>query len=182
MPGVGLGRITVDTWACGQGILGTLGTGRWTHVQGTPTKIKSLSGLFEYDETINRVVPIRMKRLSVGSTHASATMDNVTHVAAGTVSNVDSENDTNWGADVVWWGGNEFWQLGMGKRNNVALPGYIAPLGTAADALMKGRKRGEKEHRFQITPKHTISVNGKRVSMEQRVECGRGLSAVYSAV
>ena len=31
----GLGRVTADTWACGQGIWGALGNGRWTHVQGT---------------------------------------------------------------------------------------------------------------------------------------------------
>jgi len=180
--GARLGQITGDTWSCGQGILGTLGTGRWTHVQGTPTKIKALSGLFEYDEIVNRVVPIRLKRLSVGSTHASATMDNVTHVAAGTTKILDGENETNWGADVLWWGGNEFCQLGMGKRNNVALPGYIAPLDGAVDGVARGKKKGLKEHRFQITPKHTVTVNGKKVQMEQRVECGRGVSAVYSAI
>ena len=176
---IGLGRITADTWASGQGILGTLGTGRWTHVQGTPTKIKALSGLSEFDESNNTVVPIRLKRLSVGSTHASATMDNVTHVKAGTSSSTDSRNDTNWGADVLWWGGNENYQLGMGKRNNVALPGYIAPLDSAAEKAV-GKRR--EEHRFQITPRHKIDVNGRKVSMEQRVECGRMVSAVYSGV
>ena len=175
----GLGRITADTWASGQGILGTLGTGRWTHMQGTPTKIKTLSGLFEFDELNNTVVPIRLKRLSVGSTHASATMDNVTHVRAGTSSTTDSPNDTNWGADVVWWGGNENYQLGMGKRNNMAVPGYIAPLDAAAEKAV-GKRR--EEHRFQITPRHKVSVNGRKVSMEQRVECGRMVSAVYSGV
>ena len=175
----GLGRITADTWASGQGILGTLGTGRWTHMQGTPTKIKTLSGLFEFDESNNTVVPIRLKRLSVGSTHASATMDNVTHVRAGTSSTTDSPNDTNWGADVVWWGGNENYQLGMGKRNNMAVPGYIAPLDAAAEKAV-GKRR--EEHRFQITPRHKVSVNGRKVSMEQRVECGRMVSAVYSGV
>ena len=175
----GLGRITADTWASGQGILGTLGTGRWTHVQGTPTKIKALSGLFEFDESNNTVVPIRLKRLSVGSTHASATMDNVTHVKAGTSSSTDSRNDTNWGADVLWWGGNENYQLGMGKRNNLALPGYIAPLDTAAEKAV-GKRR--EEHRFQITPRHKVEVHGRKVSMEQRVECGRMVSAVYSGV
>ncbi|KAL8644037.1 MAG: hypothetical protein Q9226_007971, partial [Calogaya cf. arnoldii] len=79
-----LGRITADTWSSGQGILGTLGNGRWTHVQGTPTKLKTLSSLFEYDESTNTVVPIRLRSLSVGSTHAAAIMDNVTHVQAGT--------------------------------------------------------------------------------------------------
>lgn len=176
---IGLGRITADTWACGQGILGTLGTGRWTHIQGTPTKIKALSGLFEYDENNNTVVPIRLKRLSVGSTHASATMDNVTHVRAGTSSSTDSRNDTNWGADVLWWGGNEYFQLGMGKRNNIAVPGYIAPLDSIAE---KERAKPKEEHRFQITPRHKVNIGGRNVNIEQRVECGRMVSAVYSGV
>ena len=168
-----LNRITADTWACGQGILGTLGTGRWTHIQGTPTKIKALSSLFEFDERSNTVVPIRLKRLSVGSTHASATMDNVTHVLAGPA---DSPNETNWGADVLWWGGNEYYQLGLGKRNNISVPGYLPPL----EGGEKGR--GREEHRFQITPMHEQLLGGRKVSFEQRVECGRMVSAVYSGI
>lgn len=176
---VGLGRITADTWACGQGILGTLGNGRWTHNQGTPVKIKALSGLFEWDESKNIAIPIRLNRLSIGKTHASATMDNVTHVRAGQSSSTDSRNDTNWGADVLWWGGNEYFQLGMGRRNNVAVPAYIAPLDSAAE---KERAKRKEEHRFQITPRHKVDFNGRQVSMEQRVECGRMTTAVYSGV
>lgn len=168
-----LNRITADTWACGQGILGTLGTGRWTHIQGSPTKIKALSSLFEFDERANTVVPIRLKRLSVGSTHASAIMDNVTHVLAGPA---DSPNETNWGADVLWWGGNEYYQLGLGKRNNISVPGYLPPL----EGTEKGRRR--EEHRFQITPMHEQQLGGRKVSFEQRVECGRMVSAVYSGI
>lgn len=168
-----LNRITADTWACGQGILGTLGTGRWTHIQGTPTKIKALSSLFEFDERSNTVVPIRLKRLSVGSTHASATMDNVTHVLAGPA---DSPNETNWGADVLWWGGNEYYQLGLGKRNNISVPGYLPP-------LERGEKgRGREEHRLQITPMHEQQLGGRKVSFEHRVECGRMVSAIYSGI
>jgi alpha-tubulin suppressor-like RCC1 family protein len=171
----GLGRVTADTWSCGQGIFGALGNGRWTHVQGTPTKIKALSGLFEYDEVKKDVVPIRLARLSIGSTHCSAVMDNVTHVGASARS---SENDTNWGADALWWGGNEFYQVGTGKRNNVSSPVYIAPLDIEADKE-KGRRE---EHRFQITPRHNIRFGGRNVSMEQRIECGRGVTAVYSGI
>ena len=172
-------RVYADTWACGSGILGTLGNGRWTHVQGSPTKIKTLSSLFEYDEVKNQVIPIRLKRLSVGATHASATMDNVTYVKAGERKQ-DSENDTNWGADVVWWGGNEFYQLGTGRRNNLAIPGYIQPLDDRAEAEF-GRGKRREEHRFQITPRHKVELGGgRKVSMEQRVECGRFVSAVYS--
>ena len=171
----GLGRVTSDTWSCGQGISGGLGNGRWTHVQGTPTKIKALSGLFEYDENTHKVIPIRLAHLSVGSTHASAIMDNVTHLGA---SDRSSENDTNWGADVLWWGGNEYYQLGTGKRNNVSNHIYIAPLDMEADK-QKGRRE---EHRFQITPRKTVKIQGRRVSMEQRIECGRNVTAVYSGL
>jgi alpha-tubulin suppressor-like RCC1 family protein len=171
----GLGRVTSDTWSCGQGIKGALGNGRWTHLQGTPTKIPSLSGLFEYDETKNQVIPIRMARISVGSSHASAVMDNVTYLNA---SEKGTENDTNWGADVLWWGGNEYYQLGTGKRNNVANPTYIRPLDMAAET-QAGRRE---EHRFHITPRHTVRVQGRKVSMEQRIECGRNVTAVYSGV
>ncbi|KAI9749716.1 MAG: hypothetical protein M4579_006768 [Chaenotheca gracillima] len=171
----GLGRVTADTWSCGRGIWGGLGNGRWTHIQGTPTKVKALSGLFEYDEKKNQVIPIRLAQISVGSTHAAAIMNNVTHLGANARS---SENDTNWGADVLWWGANESYQLGTGRRSNVANPIYIAPLDLEADKE-KGRRE---EHRFQITPRHKVKVNGRNVSMEQRIECGRYVTAVYSGV
>ncbi|EXJ80235.1 hypothetical protein A1O1_08377 [Capronia coronata CBS 617.96] len=170
-----LGRVTADTWTCGQGIKGLLGNGRWTHVQDQLTKVPALSGLFEYDEKKNVVVPIRMAQISVGSTHASAVMDNVTYLNA---SEKSSDDDTNWGADVLWWGGNEFYQLGTGKRNNLATPQYIRPLDTAAE-IEAGRKD---QHRLHLTPKHTIRVKGRKVDVEQRVECGRNVTAVYSAV
>ncbi|KAI4204280.1 MAG: hypothetical protein LQ350_001260 [Teloschistes chrysophthalmus] len=168
-----LGRITADTWSSGQGILGTLGNGRWTHIQGIPSKLKALSGLFEWNEINNSVVPIRLKSLSVGSTHAAAIMNNVTEVRAGTFGAIDSENDTNWGADVVWWGGNEYYQIGNGRRNNMNVPGYIAPLDSGAEVERVGKGKRREEHRFQITPKHRVDVGGRRVDVEQRVECGR---------
>ncbi|KAI1474291.1 RCC1/BLIP-II [Daldinia eschscholtzii] len=174
-----LGRITADTWACGSGIYGSLGTGKWTHVSLGPSKIKSLSGLFEWDENTDSVVPIRLARLSAGSTHTAAVMDNVTSVDA---SDTNSHNHTNWGADVVFWGGNEHYQLGTGKRNNTPLPTYIGPLDGGEGDAEKGRL-GE-HHRFQITPRTTVKIgeggSGRKVSVEQRVECGRFVTAVYS--
>jgi len=168
----GLKRTTADIWACGQGILGSLGNGRWTHMQDSPTKVKALSGLSEFDEIKNTVVPIRVAHLSIGSTHASAILDNMTHLGA---SSLASQNATNWGSDVLWWGGNEFYQLGTGKRNNVSSPIYIPPLDVEADSVQKGE-----ESRFQITPRKKISVGRRKVSVEQRIECGNGVTAVYS--
>ncbi|KAI0475219.1 regulator of chromosome condensation 1/beta-lactamase-inhibitor protein II [Xylariaceae sp. FL0804] len=174
-----LGRVASDVFSCGSGIYGSLGTGRWTHVSLGPSKIKSLSGLFEYDEKSNAVVPIRLSSLSVGSTHAAAVLDNVTYVDA---SHKSSDNDTNWGADVLWWGGNEYYQLGTGKRNNVPAPTYIGPLDGGQSDALKGRK-GE-EHRLHLTPRTTARLGedgkGRKVSVEQRVECGRFVTAVYS--
>ncbi|KAI1249613.1 hypothetical protein MGN70_009226 [Eutypa lata] len=174
-----IGRVTADTWACGAGICGSLGTGKWTHVSLGPSKIKPLSGLFEWNEKANSAVPIRLSCLSVGSTHAAAVMGNATHVGA---SDSGSENDTNYGADILFWGGNEQYQLGTGKRNNIATPSYINPLDGGKGDAEKGRK-GE-EHRFQITPRATARLGkegkGRKVSMEQRVECGRHVTAVYS--
>ena len=143
-------------------------------MQGSPIKIKMLSGLYEYDETTSAITPIRLARLSVGATHASAVMANVTYLASRSST---SEHDTNWGADVLWWGGNEYYQLGTGRRNNVNTPTYIGPLdGPGVD----GTKRDE--HRFHITPKTNVRVGGRDVNMEQRVECGRFTTAVYSGV
>ena len=171
-----LGKVTADVFACGQGIKGGLGNGKWTHIQGTPAKIPALSGLFEYDEINHRTIPIRMSRISVGSSHASATMDNVTYLSA---SESTSADDTNWGADVLFWGANEYFQLGTGRRNNVASPVYVRPLDMQSE-IEAGRKE---EHRFHITPRHDVRLKGgRKVTMEQRVECGRGVTAVYSGV
>lgn len=170
-----LGNVTADTWSCGQGIWGNLGNGRWTHVQATPVRIPTLSGLFEYDEMNKRTVPIRLSRFSVGQTHAAAVMDNVTYVNAN---GRTSKNDTNWGADVVFFGNNEYFQLGTGKRNNINNPVYIQPLDQEAEHNF----RAKEQHRFQITPMKRIKFNGQWVDLEQRVECGRGLTAIYSGV
>lgn len=171
-----LGTVTADTWSCGQGLYGTLGTGRWTHVQSMPVKIPALSGLFEYDEVRKRTVPIRLSRLSVGQSHVAAVMDNVTYLDA---SSRGGKNDTNWGADILFFGNNEFYQLGTGKRNNVSAPVYIQPLDQGAEVAVRGKAE---VHRFQITPMKRVKMGGRWVEMEQRVECGRGLTAVYSGV
>jgi len=185
----GLGRVTADTWACGHGIWGQLGNGRWTHVQSLPTKILPLSGLFEYDEKKRRAIPIRMRDISVGANHVAATLDNVTYVEAGDKTN---ENDTNWGSDVLVFGNNEFFQLGTGRRNNVTSPTYIQPMdrglpgagpGAAGKEVSEARRMQlEEMHRFHATPRSTVRVGERWVSFEQRVVCGRGVTAVYSGV
>lgn len=181
-----IGRVTADTFAFGAGITGSLANSRWTHVQSTPAKIPTLSGLFEYDEQNNTAVPIRLAKLSVGSTHAAAVMANITKTnVQGQRAGGETDDDTNWGADVVFWGGNEHYQLGTGKRNNVNVPLYLQPLDKEAEvSRAKKSTGGKEEHRFHITPRATVRLGeggtGRKVSVEQRVECGRSVTAVYS--
>lgn len=180
-PGKRVPRAIVDLWATGHGTNGQLGTGKWTHISGGPTKVKALSSLYEFDEKTNKLVPIKIKSLNIGTTHSAAVMGNVTQTSA---SNTSSENETNWGSDILFWGGNEHYQLGTGKRNNMNTPTYIGPLdGGEGDAAM-GRK-GEM-HRLCLTPQQTARLGeggkGRKVTLEQKVECGQLVTGVYSSV
>ena len=171
--------VRADTWACGAGIVGSLGNGKLTHVSPGPTKIRLLSGLSEWNQKSGALVPIRLTRLSAGSTHAAAVIGNATHVVPASSSNSGSASDTSYGADVLFWGGNEHYQLGTGRRLNMPAPTYIGPLDG------RGRADSDKDNRLQVAPrgKGRIGADGKgrKVTMEQRVECGRYVSAVYSA-
>ncbi|KAF4979517.1 hypothetical protein FZEAL_4285 [Fusarium zealandicum] len=178
-PAKRLPAVTADLWACGQGVYGTLGTGRWSHVSPRPTKVKGLSSLFEFDEKTNKMSPIRLKALSVGATHCSAIMDNVTETS---IAGSAGANETNWGSDIVFWGGNEHFQLGTGKRTNMNAPGYIGAL----DSTPEARKENSTDfHRLCVTPRKTVRLDGgkgRKVSLEQKVECGKYVTGVYSAV
>jgi alpha-tubulin suppressor-like RCC1 family protein len=160
--------VSSDAWACGRGIWGTLGVGKWIHVQWGPVKITSLSGMFEYNEKTQKPEPIRIGTFKVGESHVAAIMDNITSVSA---------KDSHWGSDVYFFGNNQSFQLGTGKRNNLALPSHIKPLGIKLD----GSTEGLETDRFQLTPAKKVTVAGRSVQVEQRIECGRQNSAVYSA-
>lgn len=174
-----LPRTVSDLWACGQGVYGTLGTGRWSHVSGRPTKVKALSSLFEFNEESNTMVPIRLKAMSIGATHCAAVMDNVTETS---VSAAGSVNAINWGSDAMLWGGNEYYQLGTGKRTNMNTPTYIRALDTEEGMSHDGKNEF---HRLCVTPRTTIRLDGgkgRKVTLEQKIECGKYVTAVYSAV
>lgn len=168
-----LGRITADVWTSGRGIWGLLGNGRWTHMQDVPTKVKTLCGLFEFDDHKKAIIPIRLREMSVGTTHASAVLNNNAHIHSTAPKTLDAPED--WGYDAVWWGGNEQFQLGTGKRSNASRPTHIS-------IPLTPEKKGEKaEARLQIMPRHKGQVEKRTVSMEQRVECGRHVSGIYSS-
>ncbi|KAI5806177.1 regulator of chromosome condensation 1/beta-lactamase-inhibitor protein II [Geopyxis carbonaria] len=193
-------KTTVEVLACGTGIHGNLGNGRWTHIQGVPTKIKALSNLSEYDDRNNTLNPIRLRSLHVGATHAAAVMSNATNTGS-------RAEDLNFGADVLWWGNNEHYQLGTGKRNNSNVPVYIQPLdgspvpggelgftgsssrggsghertsgiigGVDRDDSGRATAGHDQVHRFQITPEGKTSTGRKAA---QTIVCGQGNTAVF---
>lgn len=170
------GKVAAETWACGEGIHGSLGTGKWTHLSDAPTKIKALSDLFEYDETANSLSPIRLAYITAGSTHACAVLNNYTQAPS-------SQAVATFGKDALLWGGNENYQLGTGKRNNLNTPAHIAPLDRVCEESAVGRAGPQ---RFQVAPRTTVRLgergSGRKVNVEQRVDCGRHTTAVYSAV
>lgn len=161
--------ISLDVWSCGSGVNGTLGNGKFTHTQGSPTKVKSLSGLFEFNEALSHTVPIGIRYLEAGNTHAAAVL--------GPQFPDGNSNAAIHGLDLLVWGENSSYQLGTGKKSNLSKPTYIAPPGgaDAGNPAMDG-------NRFQITPPRTAEINGRRVKFEQRVACGKNVTGVYCAV
>ena len=174
----------VDIWACGTGLQGQLGNNTWNHHQSRPVKVRSISGLREWDEVNHRPIPIGVHSLSVGNTHVVAVLDNVAYVGAET----DDFHDVNWGRDVFLWGGNADYQMGTGKRNNRATPEYIQPMESRAEtmAVRSGWQPESGDHkRFQLTPAKVITVktadgHSKKMNVEQAVVAGDKVTACYA--
>jgi len=169
-----LGGVSCDVWACGRGIAGSLGNGKLTHIQWGPTKVPFLSGLFEYNEAKGMRQSIPVKAFEVGQSHVAAIIGNITRVKSSN----PGQSDTNWGSDVYFFGNNEHYQLGNGKRANVSIPTPIPALGSTP----KSSQNDISMDRLQLTPGKSITFAGRSVKVEQRLECGRQCSAVFSTV
>ena len=102
-------------------------------------------------------------------------MSNLTNIAA-----TSRDNDVNYGADILFFGGNEFYQLGTGKRNNMPTPTYIPSLDSPTSVKLGKRE----EHRLQVVPPAKVKItdqngNKRKVRIEQRVIAGDGLTGCY---
>jgi alpha-tubulin suppressor-like RCC1 family protein len=168
------GDVLSDVWACGRGIWGALGNGTWTHVQWGPAKVPLLSGLFEYNEGTGKQQPMRVGDFKVGQSHVAAIMANITSV---TGRSGRGKHDSNWGSDVFFFGKNDNFQLGTGKRTNACVPTQIQPIGTRANGDLPGTETDP----FQLEPPKNITFAGRSVWVEQRLECGRQCTAIYSS-
>ncbi|KAK6536271.1 hypothetical protein TWF281_000513 [Arthrobotrys megalospora] len=159
---------TYDVFACGHGLHGSLGTGFYVHAQAAPQKVKSISGLTEYSEKKAGLVPINTSYLTVGGSHTAVIMSSQQNAGA---SNIELGND------ILFFGGNEFYQLGNGKRTNQNVPAYISPIDAGS-----GRKSDD---RFQVVPGKKVkfldeNLKSRSARIEQRVVAGRGLTGCYA--
>ncbi|KAK4053677.1 hypothetical protein OIV83_001333 [Microbotryomycetes sp. JL201] len=111
------GNRTIDLLATGNGQFGGMGNGTWAHSP-TPVKVKTISGLTEYNEASGRVEPIAIRDITVGNAHVAIVLDNA----------VEQPGGVKFGRDVFIWGHNMYHQLGTGKRSNLATPQHLPPL------------------------------------------------------
>ncbi|GAA5878420.1 hypothetical protein JCM1840_002579 [Sporobolomyces johnsonii] len=175
---MGVPVMSVDLLATGQGQFGGIGNGMWAHAT-SPTRVKSVSGLSEWSETSGRVEPIGIKDVQAGETHVAVVLDNA----------VTQPNGAKYGRDVLVLGHNEFYQLGNGKRSNLATPQHLPPLpylgltqptAAATAVLDEGDKSPMRHNRLQLTPDlPTPKLLGRKVRVEEAITAGDGGTAVY---
>jgi len=149
----------VDIFACGMGQWGALGNGTFSHAQGTPTKVKTISGKLMFDESEGRTKPIRPVVMSVAATggHTLALLSDA--------------------CDVLAWGANSSYQLGNGKRSNLPQPTYMPDfMTTYSPGLDSSKETAEYElipERMSLrtcTVKQLLDLNGKSHGKNVRVQ------------
>ncbi|WVQ78819.1 hypothetical protein IAT38_000910 [Cryptococcus sp. DSM 104549] len=181
-----------DLLACGGGLQGILGTGAYTSASGMPVKVKTISGLQEYSEKAKTFFPVGIQSLSVSqcpTPHAFAVLD--------TLSQAESTDKKQGavGKDVMGWGANVEYQVGMGKRSSAPVPQYLPPLGAkisddlSPDAQSVGAKQSLMPHmRLQLKSNRTnaYDLEGKllrrRVKCEETIVAGWNASVLYSKI
>ncbi|KAG0249431.1 hypothetical protein BG011_009322 [Mortierella polycephala] len=185
--------------AAGMGQWGQLGNGTYTHIQGSLVSMDPISNLEEYRESENKMVPIGIHDLAIGSTHGFVVLDNA---IIGEAPPTTGSAVTH-GRDVLAWGQNTYYQLLTGKRTNKTEPVHALPLDSdmlqAADKAVAAIAKGSPgknaatstssslsaTNRLQLMPAQPITVTGKQTVaslMEPRIVAGNGISGVYCAV
>ena len=156
------GNNRFDVWSFGSGLYGQLGNAWFLQLQSSPTKVKSISGLAEFNEEIGRTEPIEIKYLSVGQAHCLAVMNNASTASFG-------------GHDALIWGYNQAYQLGSGKRNNQATPTFMTAFAPF--------KPGNDEHSRLLLPVATRMKTARGKSkIEWTLVAGHSNTMIYPKV
>lgn len=91
----------------GSNLKGQLGSAQFIHSQHKPSKIKVLSDLKDYNELTKQLEVIKPLKWSFNTDHSFMVLEN---------------------KDVLYWGGNDFGELGNGKKSRIAKPAVMPPL------------------------------------------------------
>jgi hypothetical protein len=184
-----IGAPLVDVLACGNGQFGGLGGALYSNAQGTPSKVRHVSGLSECtsgpgrgrdsrssraladSDTHGGLQPIRPHAVSVSPTgHVLLTLDTL-RAAAPSPGASAAAGAAPVGRDLLLWGANGAGELGNGRRSSVAVP-----------AGLKGLEGG----RFMLTTRRAAVVKDmegkvwkRGVDVEQCAIAGAGCSALY---
>lgn len=149
----------------GTGLKGQLGCNRYLHVCSQPQIVKSLFGLNEFDESTNKIVPIKIKTISGSGDHTFVTLSNVGQ-----------------DKDVVVFGDNEYGQYGNGKTvkssKPIQLPRLIEPNEiNQENNNLQLTKRLTDVNNFRLSLLDNVKVNGRNI--EQVIVGGQDASAIY---
>lgn len=110
--------LKIDLLASGKGQWGTIGNAMWSQVVSQPSRVKTVSGLMEFSEATGMTHPVPIHSISIGKPgHAALVLDTV-----------ESAGHLAFGRDVMVWGANAGFQLGLSKRSNLAVPQHLKPL------------------------------------------------------
>ncbi|SPC67274.1 related to FMP25 - mitochondrial inner membrane protein involved in assembly of cytochrome bc1 complex [Ustilago sp. UG-2017b] len=108
----------IDLLASGKGQWGSIGNAMWSQVVSQPSRVKTVSGLMEFSEATGKTHPVPIHSISIGKPgHVALVLDTV-----------ESADHLAFGRDVMVWGANAGFQLGLSKRSNLAVPQHLKPL------------------------------------------------------
>ncbi len=137
---------------------------QYNQMQAHPVKVKQVSNLSEYDESLNQVKNISIYDISCGRTHCAVTLDNPI-----------IQNSVEYGRDLLLWGQNMEGQLNRvdGKRGSLAIPNWSKAI--PYDEACGGR--------LQLAPEGIVTLGGgSKIRAEQSVACGPNITAVYTKI
>lgn len=138
--------LKIDLLAAGKGQWGTIGNAMWSQVVSQPSRVKTVSGLMEFSEATGMTHPVPIHSISVGKPgHVALVLDTI-----------ESTGHLAFGRDVMIWGANAGFQLGLGKRSNLAVPQHLKPL-PALTSIAGGNVISEQDG-LVVSPSKTAAV------------------------
>lgn len=159
-------------YSAGYGLYGQLGNGQFTHVQGTPVLVHTVSGAHYFDDDKRQVRPRRVKYITAGNDHAAAVMETRT-VVDGRV----------YGYDVYVWGSNRAYQLGTGRHANQAEPVSPNPnlILRAITVEADGNRTAKNDNGTDHGIGALVDNVGEKLQLKEgtRIYCGADATAIY---